>query len=111
MKNYLAEYAVKPVRKFQQGGNAPAPAPADPAAAQGGQGGNQIEQMLMQVIQSQDAQLALQFCNALAQQMGIQGGAPAQGQPASAPAPEGGLPAGRYGMSTKILLKKPASLK
>ena len=99
IKNYLEQYASKPVKKLQAGGmGVPAAAPE--------QGGGQVEQMLMQVIQTQDPNMALQFCNMLAEQMGV------GGQPQSAPAPATeGLPAGKYGMSTKKLIKKPASIK
>lgn len=76
-KNYL--------QIFQEGGQAPAPeAPAE--------GGGGPEQMLMAVVESQDPNLALEFCNKMAQEMGI---APGGG---AAPAPEAAPPMGSYGM-------------
>lgn len=74
---------------FQEGGTAPAaPAPTAPAPA----GGNPDE-MLASVIETQDPQLALEFCNMLAQQMGIK---PGGGAGADAQGPEA-QPMGRYG--------------
>ncbi len=108
--NYLAKYGV---RKFQEGGAAPDPsqggAPAPDPSQGGGQGGGQLEQMLTQVVQTQDPQMALQVCNALAQSMGI-GGAPQGGAPAPAgqPSPDGsgGQPMGRYGMKVAPVFAK-----
>lgn len=79
---------------YQEGGAAPdttgAPtgAPGAPAPA----GGNPDE-MLKSVIESQDPQLALQFCNTLAQQMGIAPGGDGSAAPAAS-----AQPMGRYGM-------------
>lgn len=86
-KDYLKEFG-NPVRKFQAGGPAPEAAPG--GAAPGGGGGG-MQEALMQVIQSQDPNMALEFCNMLAQEMGIGGGAPGG-------APAGGAPMGRNGM-------------
>jgi hypothetical protein len=91
MTNYLKDFGPQNnVATFQAGGapGAPAaPAPAgDPAA---GGGGDPMQEMLMQIVQSQDPNMALEFCNQLAQQMGIggdAGGAP----PAGAPVPQAG---------------------
>lgn len=73
------------LKMFQEGGPMPAPAAA-PAPENGGP-----DEMLAAVVESQDPQLALEFCNMLAQQMGITpgGGAPAEG---------GATPMGRYGI-------------
>jgi hypothetical protein len=68
MKNYLEQYAAKPVTKFQAGG----PMPAE-GAPQGG--GSNIEAMLQQYAQSKDPQLAVQICDAILAAMG--GGAAA----------------------------------
>lgn len=86
MTNYLKKYGNTPM--FQQGGEMPTE-PAAPA-----QGGADLEQMLMQVVQSQDPNLALQFCNMLAEQMGGGGQAPAAPM-GSEPA---AVPMGRRGM-------------
>jgi len=84
MKDYLKMYGNKSVAKFQQGG-APVDPNMAPPAPEGG-GGGELEQALMQVVQSQDPAMALEFCNMLAEQLGLAGGAPA-------PGPEGGAPA------------------
>jgi hypothetical protein len=96
-KNYIATYASNPVTKHQEGGPVQGGAPAP----EGGGGGG-VQEMLMQVVQSQDPNMALQFCNMLAEQMGMggQGGAPAPGG-----APEG-APMGRYGMEIKAPMFK-----
>lgn len=78
--------------KFQEGGEmapAPAEAPAE-APAQGGSPEEQILQAAAQAVQTQDAQLALQVCQALVEMAG--GGA----QPAPA-APEGQEPVYKRG--------------
>lgn len=101
-RNYLAEYSGK-TRKLQEGGAAPGPPAgpeagmeaggAPPAEGQPGAGGD-LEAMIMQVVQSQDPNLALQVVNAIAQAMGIGGGGGAPAGPeGGAPPPEGG-----YGM-------------
>ncbi len=84
MKNYLQEFAAVPT--FQAGGEMPA---GGQAPAQGGGG---MQEALAMVVQSQDPAMALEFCNALAQEAGI-GAGPAgpAGPPAGAP-PEGGMP-------------------
>ena len=87
-KNYLETYGKK-VTKHQEGG------PVGGAPAEGGQGGGGIQEMLMQVLQSQDPNMALEFCNMLGEQMGISGGAAAPGQ-----AP-GQAPMGRNGMTLR----------
>lgn len=105
MTDYLAKYGT---RKFQAGGPVPggdpmaALAPTEGAPAGGG---GELEQMLMQVVQTQDPQLALQFCNMLAQTMGL-GQAAA---PAGAPA-EGGVPMGRRGMILQPRFRKGGKL-
>lgn len=74
------------VKKFQEGGEiapqepaAPAPAPEEAGAAQGEDRMQQILQAAAQAVQNQDAQLALQVCQALVE--AAQGGAPAQEAP------------------------------
>ena len=85
------------VKFMQEGGMAPeAPAPeAAPAQEQAPeQGGDPLEQIVMaaaQAVQTQDAQLALQVCQALVEL--AQGGG---GEPAPA-APEGQAPVYRKG--------------
>jgi hypothetical protein len=112
--NYLAKYGV---RKFQAGGSAPDPsqggAPAPDPSQGGSQGGGQLEQMLTQVVQTQDPQMALQVCNALAQSMGIggaQGGGAPSGASASNPDQQGdqqsSTPMGRYGMKVAPVFAK-----
>lgn len=71
------------LRMFQEGGQMPsqdmAPAPAQGAEQEGG---TNPDEMLAAVIQTQDPQLALEFCNMLGQQMGLTpGGAPQEAQP------------------------------
>ena len=82
---------LKELLKFQEGGemSAPAEAPAE-TSAQGGSPEEQIIQAAMQAVQTQDAQLALQVCQALVEMAG--GGA----QPAPA-APEGQEPVYKKG--------------
>ena len=112
MKDYLSQYGHAevnaPVRSFQAGGGAPAPAapapeggapaPAGPAGPEAGGGDLQAE--LMQVVETQDPQLALAFCNKLGEQLA----AASQGAPA-APAPEGmqggAMPAAGGGMGAQ----------
>ena len=84
---------LKNIGKFQEGGAMP---PQDPAAAQGAQDPMaMILEGAMQAIQSQDCQIALQVCQALAEMAG----AGAQPAPeAAAPAtPEEGEPVYRTG--------------
>ncbi len=83
--------------KLQEGGEIPAGAPAPEAAPAPEQapeqGGDPLEQIVMaaaQAVQTQDAQLALQVCQALVEL--AQGG----GEPAPA-APEGQAPVYRKG--------------
>jgi hypothetical protein len=91
MTDYLSKYAPA-TRRFQEGGGMPAdPAMAggDPNAAPAGApagGGDPLQDMLMQVIQTQDPNMALEFCNVLYEQMAgaAGGGAPAGGAPAPA---------------------------
>lgn len=108
MKDYLSHYGYteKSVRSFQAGGGAPAPAgPAPeggaPAPAPEA-GGGDLQAELMQVVETQDPQLALAFCNKLGEQLAAAQGAPAGpeagGAPAGPPAPEmgsGGMGPGR----------------
>ncbi len=86
MKNYINTYTEKQVTKHQAGG------PVEGGAPQGGGGGG-VQEMLMQVLESQDPNMALEFCNMLGQQMGIGGGGAPQGG-----APAGPAPMGRNGM-------------
>lgn len=80
------------LKMYQEGGamGAPAPGPEAAPAPGGAPAGGNPEEMLMAVIESQDPNLALEFCNMLAQQMSGGG----EGAPAPAPA----APMGRYGM-------------
>lgn len=85
------------LKKLQEGGEIPAGAPAPEAAPAPEQapeqGGDPLEQIVMaaaQAVQTQDAQLALQVCQALVELAG--GG----GEPAPA-APEGQAPVYRKG--------------
>ena len=76
------------IKKFQEGGAAPAPEAAAPQ-----QGGEDPTAMLMQgaqqAVQNQDCQIAIQVCQMILEMLGG-GGAPEQGgAPESAPAPEG----------------------
>lgn len=76
------------LRKFQEGGAAPAP---EQAAPQGG--GEDPTAMLMQgaqqAVQNQDCQIAIQVCQMILEMLGG-GGAPAEGGvPEGAPAEEG----------------------
>lgn len=87
----------KKLKKLQEGGEIPAGAPAPEAAPAPEQapeqGGDPLEQIVMaaaQAVQNQDAQLALQVCQALVQLAG--GG----GEPAPA-APEGQAPVYKKG--------------
>jgi hypothetical protein len=90
MKNYLQNYSR--VTKHQEGGPmGGAPEGAPQGAPQGD--GSGVQEMLMQVLETQDPNMALQFCNMLAEQMGLAGGGGA---------PQGGAaPMGRSGMMIK----------
>lgn len=106
MKNYLEIYKQKPVRKFQAGGAMPVdPGMGDPGMAPEGQQDPEaeLEAMIMQVVETGDAELALQVVYMLAETLGI-GAAPA-GDPGMAPE-EGGVPMGRYGMRVPVLSKR-----
>lgn len=98
LRYYQAGGAVAPVQ-----GGAPAPEAAPAEAGQGaGDQQNQMMQALQQVIQSQDPNMALQFCNQLGEQLGIAGGGEGEGagQEQAMPA-EGGVqevPQGKNGM-------------
>lgn len=81
------------VKFLQEGGAAPEAAPAEAAPAPEEAGGNPEEQIIqaaMQAVQTQDAQLALQVCQAIVEMAG--GGA--QEAPA---APEGQQPVYKKG--------------
>lgn len=100
-KNYLAMFGKK-TPMFQEGGAMPSGAPQGGGSPQGGE----LESAIMQVVQTQDPQLALQVVMKIAESMGLtgqaqQGGAPA---PEAAPAPEQ-APMGRYGMKLPIFKK------
>ena len=75
------------INKFQEGGEMESPevAPegAEPMPEQGGDPLEQIAQMAMQALQTQDCNLAMQVCDAFIQIIQqAQGGAPqAQGEP------------------------------
>ena len=76
------------IKKFQEGGAAPAPEAATPQ-----QGGEDPTAMLMQgaqqAVQNQDCQIAIQVCQMVLEMLGG-GGAPEQGgAPESAPVSEG----------------------
>ena len=76
------------IKKFQEGGAAPAPEAAAPQ-----QGGEDPTAMLMQgaqqAVQNQDCQIAIQVCQMVLEMLGG-GGAPEQGgAPESAPVSEG----------------------
>lgn len=86
------------IKKFQGGGQAPMQeAPQAQEGGQQGEGQNQMIEMLTQVVQSQDPNAALQFCNMLAEQMQL-GSAPQEGQ---APAPEP-VPQAAKGMKMEL---------
>lgn len=81
------------VKFLQEGGVTPEAAPVEEAPAAPEQGGDPMEQILQaaaQAVQTQDAQLALQVCQALVEMAG--GGAPAPEQ-----APPGQEPVYRKG--------------
>ena len=82
------------IKFMQEGGAAPEAAPVEEAPAAPEQGGSPEEQIIQaaaQAVQTQDANLALQVCQALVEMAG--GGAP-QEAPA---APEGQAPVYRKG--------------
>lgn len=114
MKDYLSQYGYTPetkaVRSFQAGGGAPAaPAPAPaPAPGPGGPeggapapgpaGGGDLQAELMQVVETQDPQLALAFVNKLAEQMAAAQPAGPEGPPAPEGMYGGQMPAQGGGM-------------
>lgn len=83
------------IKKFQEGGAAPAP---QDAAQQGG--GEDPTAMLMQgaqqAVQNQDCQIAIQVCQMVLEMLGG-GGAPAEGAGPEAAAPDQGQPVYRKG--------------
>jgi len=90
MTDYLAKYGhKKSTPMFQVGGAMPAEggAPAPAAPAEGGE--DQLKAALMQIVQTQDKDMALEFCMMLAEQMGLGAPAPAEGA---------GTPMARRGM-------------
>ncbi|MDA3823272.1 MAG: hypothetical protein PF450_11785 [Bacteroidales bacterium] len=102
-KNYLEIYKKNAkTPKFQAGGPMSGEAPA-PAPGGGEEQGGGLEQAIMQVVESQDPQMALQVVMMIAETMGLTGGA--QGG-APMPAPEGTAPMGRYGMKLPIFKKQ-----
>jgi hypothetical protein len=103
-KNYLKEFGSRPIMKFQVGGGMPMdPAGAAPAPEQQAQqapqgpapeeGAPNIDQMMMQVLESQDPQMALQLVNILAEASGMGAGGGQQ------------MPMGRYGMKIPTFSK------
>lgn len=81
------------VKKYQEGGEMPPAEGAEPAPAPEQGGGDPMEQIIAaaaQAVQTQDAQLALQVCQALVQM--VSGGAEA-----APTAPEGQQPVYRAG--------------
>lgn len=92
-KNYLAEYSGNKTKKYQAGGPAPeggAPMGSEVGApAPEGGGGGDLQAAIMQVVQSQDPNLALQVVNMIAEAMGIAPGGAAPGGE--------GVPAGAMG--------------
>ena len=85
--------------KYQQGGAAPAPAPAPEQAPAGGQEDPMVAvaEMMMQAVQANDGQMALQACAAFLQLIQQAGG----GQ--GAPAPAGAEPT--FGKGGKLKRK------
>lgn len=83
-------------RKFQEGGQMPAGAPA--AAPQGGEDPMaMLMQGAQQAVEAQDCEIAMQVCQMLLELAGG-GGAPAEAAPAeAAPAPAEGEPVYRRG--------------
>jgi hypothetical protein len=103
------------IKKYAPGGAmeaAPPPdagmeagAPPPEAAPEGGANGqqDQMMQQLTQVVQSQDPNAALEFCNNLASAAGIQPGGGEAGAEAAAPPPtEEGMPMQRKGGTMKV---------
>ena len=76
------------IKKFQEGGAAPAPEAAAPQ-----QGGEDPTAMLMQgaqqAVQNQDCQIAIQVCQMVLEMLGGSGAPEQSGALESAPAPEG----------------------
>jgi len=80
-KNWLGQYGP---RKYQAGGEMPAPeaAPAPPEGGAPAGGAPDLEAMLMEYSQSRDPQLAVAIADALVEMLAAQGGgAPAGGAP------------------------------
>ena len=104
-KDYLKIYGVNKSVKFQQGGEIPAQGeggqPAEgsqPAGAEAqgrGHGQTSFEDLIRQVVQTQDKDLALKIVMMIAQQMGLIGGG----------APQQQAPMGRYGMRIPVFNK------
>lgn len=95
MKINIQNEELKSLLKFQEGGEMPAegaPVEEAPAAPEQG-GGDPMEQLIQaaaQAVQTQDAQLALQVCQAIVEMAGGGAAAPAQ-------APEGAAPVYKKG--------------
>lgn len=89
----------KKTLKYQQGGAAPAPAPDRGQAPAGGQEDPMVAvaQMMMQAVQANDGQMALQACSTFLQLIQQAGG----GQ--GAPAPAGGEPT--FGKGGRLIHK------
>ena len=84
MKINFKNKELKELVKFQEGGEMPVEETAAPAeAAQGASPEDQILQAAAQAVQTNDAQLALQVCQALVQMAGgaAQEQAPVEGEP------------------------------
>lgn len=71
------------VAKFQAGGVAPAPVPAEQAAPQGGDPMEQLIMAAVQALETQDPNLAMQVCQMLVE---LAQGSPAQPEVGAAPA-------------------------
>lgn len=92
------------IKKFQEGGAAPAP--QDAAAQQGGEDPTaMLMQGAQQAVQNQDCQIAIQVCQMVLEMLGG-GGAPAEGAGPEGAAPEGGQPVYRRGGRLIRYIKK-----
>ena len=93
-KNWIKKYAEGGVAEApmdEQAAGAEAPVEEVPAEEGAGAAQEQMMQQLAQIIQTQDPNLALQFCNQLAEQANM------AGQAAPAPAGGEGVPMNKKG--------------